>query len=318
MTYDPSLRVLTVLELLQAREEITGAELARRLEVSPRTVQRYVMKLQDLGIPVEGKRGVGGAYRLKPGFRLPPLMFTPDEALSLTLGLHALRLVGLSELTPAAQSASAKLARTLPQNLRAEVTALEQVVQLDASPWVVNTNAGKLTVLMQAVREARVICMEYRSGKAEQSQRNVQVYRVVHFDGRWYAVGLCLKRGALRSFRVDRIHTVTLLDDVFDLPEFDALAYLRSTHPTPRSYLVDVWLDAPPETLRGLVSMWMSDITAEAGGTRLRGQREQLLSFASFLLSLNVDFRIDSPPELHATFHELARRCQTITSGSEN
>ncbi|HCE63569.1 MAG TPA: YafY family transcriptional regulator, partial [Deinococcus radiodurans] len=63
MTYDPSLRVLTVLELLQAREEVTGAELARRLEVSPRTVQRYVARLQDLGIPVEGRRGVGGAYR---------------------------------------------------------------------------------------------------------------------------------------------------------------------------------------------------------------------------------------------------------------
>ena len=66
--YDPSMRVLTVLELLQSREEVTGAELARRLEVSPRTVQRYVARLQDLGIPVEGRRGVGGAYRLKPGF----------------------------------------------------------------------------------------------------------------------------------------------------------------------------------------------------------------------------------------------------------
>ncbi|MCD0166656.1 YafY family protein, partial [Deinococcus sp. 12RED42] len=62
--YDPSMRVLTVLELLQAHEEVSGADLARRLEVSPRTVQRYVARLQDLGIPVEGRRGVGGAYRL--------------------------------------------------------------------------------------------------------------------------------------------------------------------------------------------------------------------------------------------------------------
>ena len=57
---------------MQAREQVAGTELARRLEVSPRTVQRYVARLQDLGIPVESRRGVGGAYRLRPGFRLPP------------------------------------------------------------------------------------------------------------------------------------------------------------------------------------------------------------------------------------------------------
>lgn len=313
MTYDPSIRVLTVLELLQAREEVTGAELARRLEVSPRTVQRYVTRLQDLGIPVEGKRGVGGAYRLKPGFRLPPLMFTGEEALALALGLRALQLVGLSELTPAAQAASAKLARTLPQTLRTEVSALEQVVQLDASPWVVTTDAGKLTTLMKAVRETRTVSLDYRSGSNEASRREVQVYRAVHFDGRWYAVGHCLKRQALRSFRVDRIQAVTLLNSTFTPPEFDAVAYLRSTLPTPRSYDVSVWLDAPPENLRGLVSMWMTDITAEAGGTRLRGQRENLTSFAAFLLGLGVPFRIDTPPELHAQFAELGRRCRAVT-----
>lgn len=73
---DPLMRVLTVLELLQVHERVTGGELARRLEVSPRTVQRYGARLQDLGIPVESTRGVGGAYRLKPGFCLRPLLFT--------------------------------------------------------------------------------------------------------------------------------------------------------------------------------------------------------------------------------------------------
>ena len=74
--YDPIMRVLTVLEILQARECVSGAELAKRLEVDARTVQRYIARLQDLTIPVESSRGVGGAYRLKPGFRLPPMMFT--------------------------------------------------------------------------------------------------------------------------------------------------------------------------------------------------------------------------------------------------
>src|ERR1700733_5612573 len=67
--YDPIMRVLTVLEILQARDSVTGAELAERLEVDLRTVQRYIVRLKDLNIPVESSRGVGGAYRLKPGFR---------------------------------------------------------------------------------------------------------------------------------------------------------------------------------------------------------------------------------------------------------
>ncbi len=87
LMYHPTTRVLTVLELLQSRQQLSGAELASRLEVDRRTVRRYVTMLQDLGIPVEGERGRHGGYRLRPGFKLPPLMFTEDEALALTLGL---------------------------------------------------------------------------------------------------------------------------------------------------------------------------------------------------------------------------------------
>jgi len=130
--YDPSMRVLTVLELLQEHEEITGQELARHLEVSARTVQRYVARLQDLGVPVEGRRGVGGAYRLRPGYRLPPLMFTAQEATSVALGLQALHLLGLDSLTPATTGARSKLRRALPAALREQVQALEQAVARSA------------------------------------------------------------------------------------------------------------------------------------------------------------------------------------------
>ena len=95
--YHPTTRVLTVLELLQARGRLTGRELAERLEVDLRTVRRYVTMLQDLGIPVEAERGRHGGYRLRPGFRLPPLLFTDDEALAIMLGLLAARRLGLSD-----------------------------------------------------------------------------------------------------------------------------------------------------------------------------------------------------------------------------
>ena len=98
--YDPIMRVLTMLEVLQARDHVTGAELADRLEVDLRTVQRYMVRLKDLSIPVESSRGVGGAYRLKPGYRLPPLLLTNEEAFALSLGLRSLRQVFCRRFLP--------------------------------------------------------------------------------------------------------------------------------------------------------------------------------------------------------------------------
>src|SRR5579864_4451993 len=94
--YYPTTRVLTVLELLQSRARMSGPEMAARLEVDVRTVRRYVMMLQSLGIPIEAGRGRYGAYRLRPGFKLPPLMCTESEALALVLGLLAARQSGLA------------------------------------------------------------------------------------------------------------------------------------------------------------------------------------------------------------------------------
>src|SRR2546427_12586177 len=98
--YHPTTRVLTVLELLQSHRQISGPKLAERLEVDIRSVRRYITMLQDLGIPIETERGRYGTYRLRPGFKLPPLMFTEDEALALTLGLLAPRGRGRTGTAP--------------------------------------------------------------------------------------------------------------------------------------------------------------------------------------------------------------------------
>ena len=112
--YDPIMRVFTALEILQARDRVTGAELAERLEVDARTVQRYIVRLKDLGIPIDSSPGVGGAYRLRAGFRVPPLLLTNEEAFALSLGLRALRQIGLAAFAPATEGALSKLSRVLP------------------------------------------------------------------------------------------------------------------------------------------------------------------------------------------------------------
>src|SRR5215831_7320984 len=137
----PTVRLLTMLELLQAHHRITGAELARRLEIDPRTVRRYVAMLQEWGIPILGTRGRYGAYQLMPGFKLPPLMLTEEEAVALTLGLLALRRTELALYAPAVDGALAKVERVLPIALRRRVQAVHEAVVLHlASPREVPTH----------------------------------------------------------------------------------------------------------------------------------------------------------------------------------
>ena len=107
----PTTRVLTVLELLQTHGRMSGAQLARAARGRPPTVRRYIAMLEELGIPIIAERGRDGAYLLVAGFKLPPMMFTDDEALALSVGLLAARGLGLAEAAPAVASAQAKLER---------------------------------------------------------------------------------------------------------------------------------------------------------------------------------------------------------------
>ncbi len=97
--YSPTTRLLTILELLQTYQQLSSSELAERLEVDARTVRRYILMLQDMGIPIEAELGRDGGYSLRPGFKLPPMMFTNDEVLALVLGLLVVRHFGLTAVS---------------------------------------------------------------------------------------------------------------------------------------------------------------------------------------------------------------------------
>src|SRR5512132_1398513 len=129
--YHPTTRVLAVLALLQAHGRMSGSELAARLEVNIRTLRRYIIMLQDLGIPIEAVRGRNGAYMLSAGFKLPPIMFTNEEALALTVGLISARHLNLADTNHAIESAFAKLERVMPLDLKSRVRALTETITLD-------------------------------------------------------------------------------------------------------------------------------------------------------------------------------------------
>ena len=156
----PTTRVLTVLELLQSHGRLSGAELAGRLGVDGRTLRRYIERLDELGIPVTSSRGRYGHYSLVAGFELPPMMFTDDEALAISVGLLASRSLGLAEAAPAVESAQAKLERVLPTSLKSRLRALSETVTLDlrASPSP-QDNATLVTLTRRASAPARALAL---------------------------------------------------------------------------------------------------------------------------------------------------------------
>ncbi len=314
--YNPTLRLLTLLELLESTERITGTALASKLEVSLRSVQRYVAQLQDLGIPVESSRGVGGAYRLKPGFRLPPLMLTDDEALAVSLGLRTLESLGLNAFAPATTSALSKLKRVLPKNLAEHVSIMQEAVELEPSGWLVATDTKLLMALAKAVQARAPIVFEYRAFDGTQTRREVEAYSVLFHDGRWYMVGYCRLRLAVRSFRLDRMLELQVNDGNFHRPaDFDARAYLRESLPfAPSRFTVKVWLDLPLEEARWRVMPHKMALEAEGEGTVLRCGTADLAWLAAVLLSLKCGMTIRQPPALLDAFKVVAQQASAIAT----
>ncbi|SNS85842.1 Predicted DNA-binding transcriptional regulator YafY, contains an HTH and WYL domains [Granulicella rosea] len=307
--YDPIMRVFTLLEILQGRDRVSGLELAQRLEVDLRTVQRYIVRLKDLNIPVDSSPGVGGAYRLRPGFRLPPLLLTNEEAFALSLGLSALRQVGLAGFAPATEGALAKLGRVLPESLRESIRTVEAVVAVEPGPWVAPTSVECLTGAATAIRTGRRVRFGYRSHHDAFSQREIEPYAVLHTDGRWYLIGRCLSRQALRTFRLDRATQLEVCSAGFTPPEdFDPRRYMADHMPFVQSnYQVDVWIDMPLEEAERSFAFWRIAMEASDGGTRLRCGRDRLEMFAAMLLSVGRRVVVYRPEELRETFRLLAR-----------
>jgi predicted DNA-binding transcriptional regulator YafY len=308
----PTSRLLAVLEALQARPVSTGAELAAELGVDARTVRRYVIALQDLGIPVEGQRGSGGGYRLRPGYRLPPLMLTDDEAVVVVLGLVAARRLGLDTESAAADDALAKVFRVLPTELRRRTEALERALGFTAAEVGGAPVAGEdVLLLADAIRRRRRVQTGYRSFAGERSERELSPHGLVVHAGRWYLAAFDHGRGEARTFRVDRLSGPVLLGrNAEPAPEgFDPVAHVSaSLARVPWTWEAEVLLDLPLEEARERVGPALAELAAEGTGTLLRIRVESLDWLASLLAGLHCDFEVRRPDELRAAVRRLGRQ----------
>jgi predicted DNA-binding transcriptional regulator YafY len=303
----PSARLLAFLEILQDRPFVTGRELARRLEVDVRTVRRYAAALHELGFPVEGERGPAGGYRLRPGYKLPPLMLTDDEAAAVVLGLMAARRLGVGT----ADAALAKVHRVLPAALRARVEAVEATLGFTRTgDEPAPLRSATVLTLAEAARRRRRVHAGYTSWSGEQSERDLSPYGVVVDGGRWYLAALDHGRGELRTFRVDRMRDVELGPPTDPPPAgFDPVDHVsRSLAQVPWTWRVEVLLETSLDEAGRRVPPTLGELTETDGGVLLRMRVESLDYMAQLLASFGWPFTIRRPRELRAAVEALAAR----------
>lgn len=315
--YQPTTRLLTVLELLQARGTVTGPELAAVLEVDIRSVRRYILSLQDLGIPVEGTRGPGGGYRLRPGTRMAPLLFTEPEAVATTLGLLALRARGPIVDPAAREGAIAKLERTLPDATRAAVEALREVV-LDRPPDRTRPDAAIVATAATAARRGDRVHLRYRGHGADETERDVDPWGVAVTLDHWYLVGWCHLRGDVRQFRLDRVASLVVTGERASppAPGFDPLAFVtRGIATVPARHVAVVRFPAPYAEVVERVPLAYGLLDATDEGVEGRFPSDDLDATLRWLVGLGLPMRLVGPPELLMAAEAMARRLAGAGTG---
>ena len=316
----PATRLLAMLELLEARGRVSGRDLADRLEVDPRTVRRYAVKLEELGIPVEAERGPYGGYRLRPGFKLPPLMLTDAEATAVVLGLVLSKRTGISIDEPANDEALAKILRVLPTELRDRVGALEGSLGLTWKPREPQPPATEVVLtLASSIRARRKVLIRYATPGREESDRTVAAYGIVFHFARWYVVGHDDRSGEIRTFRIDRIVRAEMRRERAVVPKgFDAPDHVaRSIAQIPWGHEIEVVFDTTIEEARRRIPRTVGDPEETVGGVLLRIHSDDLDSTARWLALFGWRFTVRRPEELRLSLRKVAQTMAAAAGGTK-
>jgi predicted DNA-binding transcriptional regulator YafY len=293
-----------------------AAELADRLEVTPRTLRRDVTRLRDLGYPIASTTGRYGGYELGAGGRLPPLLLDDDEAIAVSVALRELSRDADPTLGEAALSASTKLRQVLPDLLRDRVDALGEVVvgvrrgppERPGSP----IELGSLMTLAMCCRRSERVTFTYLTGDERITERRVEPHRLVSLGRRWYLVGFDLDRNDWRTYRVDRItelggtghrNTPRETPDAAAQVAEGVAVRVFETH-------ARVIIHAPPDITANHVGPTVGVVEAHPGDPLLSivtigGDPDWI---ARYLVGLAVRFEVIEPDEVREEICTLARR----------
>ncbi len=204
-------RLFEIIQILRlSRRVVTAAEIAEQLEVTPRSIYRDIAALQAMRVPIEGERGLG--YILRPGFDLPPLMFSVEETEAIVLGLALLERTADTGLKQAARRVNAKIAAAVPEPLRQVLqgNALQAWGSIAPAPEGID-----LAMVRAAIRDERKLLIDYRDELANATERTVRPLALVYYSATAVIVAWCELRKAIRNFRADRVEDCQPLEDFF-------------------------------------------------------------------------------------------------------
>ncbi|MBT2421448.1 WYL domain-containing protein [Streptomyces sp. ISL-22] len=313
----PTARALLLLELLQSNPGITADRLADRLGVSERAARRYVGILREAGIPVESTRGPYGGYRIGRGLRLPPLMFSPTEALGLVMavldGHH-----DAADPSGPVGSALGKLLRALPEPVAHPAEAVRRVSARGGPGSTARPHPGTTAALVQAAAAHRRLRLGYRLGTRGERTMEVDPWAVVVHHGRWYLHCWSHTREARRVLRVDRVAAVTKLPDTFEPPAGLNPAETVEEHLSEGwTYEVEIVIHAPAP----LVAEWLPRSLGrpepvDDRTTRLLATTDEPDWYAAQLTAIRAPFRIVGPRELREAAGALGRRLADAAAGA--
>jgi predicted DNA-binding transcriptional regulator YafY len=304
---DTAERLLKLLGLLEGRIDWTADELARRLEVTPRTIRRDVTRLRDLGYPVEAVAGPGGGYRLGAGGKMPPLLLDDEEALAMALGLRVSATSAVGGLEDASVSAMAKLEHVLPARLRGRLEDISDATTSTLGSSRSEVDHGTLATVASTIRKGERLRLSYVDNQRRESERHVEPVRLVHTGRRWYLVAFDLDRDDWRTFRLDRVSS----------PKPTGMRARSRRGPDPvelvqRGITVDSW------RFRATLVLHVSKLVAEREIAPTVGTLEHVDETTSrlvigadeidwlvrYLLGLSFQFDVEEPQELRDALAE--------------
>ncbi len=295
-------RLITLIFLLQNRPNQKASELAGKLGVSLRTVHRYFEMLDEMGIPVYSERGPYGGFSLAHGYKMPPLVFTLEEAVAVVLGTGLVQELWGDLYRESAQGALAKLENLLPEEQAREVTwARGSLVATGMNRADLKAQTPILEKLRRAIREHRSVNMRYQSNQVPHpTERGLDPYALVHRWGWWYVVGFCHVHKEMRTFRVDRISEVSLLETSFtQSPDFNLQAYLKSEMQTQPQITARLRFEpAYANMVAGNQSYWETVEPQRDGSVEVTLSSPTLEWAASTTLAYGPAVEVLEPPEL--------------------
>lgn len=221
-------RIIAILIQLQSRRIIKAQDMAERFDVSLRTIYRDIRTLEASGVPIYSEAGVG--YSLMEGYRLPPVMFTREEATSFIAAEKLMQKFSDKEMGKHYESAAFKLKAVLRSADKDWVSNIESSVMMQPTSTLFNENApNALAVLFKSIAEKKQTRLTYKAFEAEEAtQRIIEPVGIFHDHDNWYVFAFCHLRDDYRQFRTDRIQSIRTTDDVFTREHQSLEAYLKN------------------------------------------------------------------------------------------